>query len=64
MGKKKSIRKTNGLVPMSQREIHESAEVYADCFSSDRSSLKWLDAYEEHSLNCQKFNRFLFERTK
>ena len=52
-------RRSAGLKPMTQKEIVELSETYADCFSDNRKSLQWLDAFTESVSNMQKFNKKL-----
>ena len=58
MGKNKKI----SIKPISQKEMIELSEAYADCFSNNRKSRVWLDAFEENVSNCQKFNRELLKK--
>lgn len=58
MGKRKS----KALTTISQKEMVALSEAYADCFSKDRNSKKWLEAFNENVSNIQKFNRELLKR--
>lgn len=58
MGKNKK----SSLKPISQKEMVELSTAYADCFSDNRRSKTWLDAFEENISNCQKFNHALLKK--
>lgn len=59
MGKRKT---SVALKPISQKEMVVLSEAYADCFSKNRKSKTWLDAFEENVSNIQKFNHALLKR--
>lgn len=53
-----SKRKRNKPI-ISKKEMEETAVAYADCFSKDRDSPVWKSAFDEHIINCNRFNEFI-----
>lgn len=54
-------RKKKFLRIISTEEVVELSEAYADCFSNDRDSPEWLEAYEEYYSSCGKYNNFILK---
>lgn len=55
-----SRKRRSQIIP--QDKIVEISEAYADCFSDDRSSAIWQEAFEENFNNCREYNNYVLER--